>query len=181
MWIWTKGPVLGEKGTVWFTFGHLYPGQARDGLPSFLAVNHLEGSVRRGCDSPQGFCGVRGVLIRSPRSYLYRCPSLTPLGPQSRFGDRRRGIRVVCLQQWHCSPKRVSRIPVPASDRLFRCKPRALSVRVSYQAASTGPCGIHLVVPQARSTKQCPLLLSKQAILYVLLIRTQPKNVNHNA
>ena len=62
-------------------------------------------------------------------------------------------------------------------------KSRALPVRVFYQSASAVPCGIHLVVPpQARSTKQqCPLLLSR--VSYVLLnqMRTQPKNVNHNA
>ena len=37
----------------------------------------------------------------------------------------------------------------------------ALSVRVSYQSASTGSCGIHMVFSQALPTKQCQLLLSK--------------------
>ena len=43
----------------------------------------------------------------------------------------------------------------------------ALSVRVSYQSASTVPCGICLVSPQARSTKQCQLLQSKWATYFV--------------
>ena len=34
-------------------------------------------------------------------------PPLTLLGPQSRFGDKTLGIRVVCPQKRHCSPKRV--------------------------------------------------------------------------
>ena len=81
-----------------------------------------------------------------------------------------------------CLTQRIHDIPDPASDRCPAASNKtALPVRVFYQNASTVPCGIHLVRPQARSTKQYRLLLPKWATWYVLLIRTQPKRMNPNA
>ena len=65
--------------------------------------------------------------------------------------------------------------PGPTSDRcpVVQLRATALSVRVFYQSASTIPCGIRLVLPQAAINQTMPAAAVK--VTYVLLIRTQQK------
>ena len=66
----------------------------------------------------------------------------------------------------------------PSERSMPSCKQQPC-LFVCYQSTSTVPCGIHLALPQARSTKLFQVGAAVK-VSYVLLIRSQLKNMTHN-